>query len=277
MQELFLTTVVIIIIGIAAYFLYNWLYESKDLKSTTDRNRDVELEERFVNLGPYQPKRVQFNDDVDCRYFRSDRVQPPSQTTVEFPKQDTVSLADRIRSKLKRSGIQVAEPEIKPDFTRADIEARIPIGIEAAPKHLIEPSATDTWDSSFGIPLMDPEEKRMFAQRMQANMNKYTHAVDKFAEFRDNRDNVEKAQTTLDPFVTDHRSSSLIGKTIKEIYDEQTAGPRPKPKEVLDRTRTNTYYKDENSMNGAYLEGTRLTGFDGLGDMWQTSQFSNGF
>src|SRR5277367_150470 len=109
---------------------------------------------------------------------------------------------------------------------------------------------------------------------MQQNHKKYEKSVSEFAKYQTDRSTLIQTDTTINPFKPDHRSDQLKGKTVKEIYDTQVAGPRAKPKKIKKKTTNGTTYVDESELNGGAISGTEnLHGFDGIGDSHKTAAF----
>jgi len=91
------------------------------------------------------------------------------------------------------------------------------------------------------------------------------------------RSTIIQTETTINPFRPDHRSKSLRGRAVKDIYDEQVAGPKAKPKRVKKRTQTGVVYENESELNGGIISGTKMYGFDGINDSHKTAAFGNEF
>lgn len=138
----------------------------------------------------------------------------------------------------------------------------------------------DTWDASFGMPLMSQKEQADYFAKMMNNFSKYKEAVGEFYEYVTDQKAVLKTDTTIDPFQpskTPEKYKSLKGKTVGEIYDEQVSGPHAKSKEIRKVTKTETFYEDESDMNGGIIPGTKLFGFDGSSSNKMPASFGNGF
>ena len=253
-NDVFATILILIIIALAAYFLYKYLrndlpinHENQNTKETFNK----------TGIDKDKPKHVRFNRKVDYKYIS------PTRSDIK----------NAVHNKLVQEHF-TRDRDYYPDPQCPD--GNCPSPIDATPTCYDLPTS-ESWDSSFGLPLMEPEEKRVFFAKMQQNWTKYNDSIRDFDKFQNNRDNVEEPKTTIDPFVTDHRSKQLIGKSIKEIYDEQVAGPTAKPMKVLNKTKTNVYYEDEPEMNGGTIRGTSLIGYDGLNGGYESSSFGNGF
>lgn len=141
----------------------------------------------------------------------------------------------------------------------------------------LELDPEETWDASFGLPLMSKEEKKNYFARMQKNHKKYEKSMGEFGQYQMDRSTVIQTDTTINPFKPDHRSDTLKGRRIKDIYDEQVSGPKAKPKKVLKKNKNMTVYENESEMNGGIIEGTNMYGFDGICDDYKTAAFGNEF
>lgn len=129
------------------------------------------------------------------------------------------------------------------------------------------------WDASFGVPLMSSKEKQKFANEMQDEYKKYEKSLGKFTRYRTDKNTIipnEFDKANLD-------SKSLHGKTIKNIYDKYTAGPKAKSKTILKSTPNVLIYDDESEMNGGNIKGTKLHAYDNMNECYQSSSFGNQF
>jgi|SRR5271154_3403186 len=158
-----------------------------------------------------------------------------------------------------------------------DLDDIIPKKYKINPSNLDSVSPEETWDASFGLPLMSKDEKRDYFAQMQKNHKKYENSISDFAKYQMDRSTIIQTETTINPFKPDHRSKSLRGRAVKDIYDEQIAGPKAKPKRVKKRTRTGIVYENESELNGGTISGTKMHGFDGINDSHKTAAFGNEF
>jgi hypothetical protein len=146
------------------------------------------------------------------------------------------------------------------------------------PSNVDQTDPNDTWDSSFGLPLMSADEKRDYFNRMQQNHKKLEKSLGEFTEYQMDRSTVIKTDTSIDPFKPCHHSPSLQDQTIKDIYDSQVSTYKAKPKKVLKTTKSETVYQHESELNGGKINGTKgLHGFDGIGDTFKAASFGNEF
>jgi hypothetical protein len=157
-------------------------------------------------------------------------------------------------------------------------DTMMPNDMHLMPSNYDQTDPNETWDESFGLPLMSKEEKKKFFNKMQQNHKKYEKSISEFAKHQTDRSTIIKTDTTIDPFKPDHRSKKLKGQTIKEIYDAQVAGPKAKPKKIKNRTSTTVVYENESELNGGLLSGTKeLHGYDGINNSHKSADFGNEF
>lgn len=128
-------------------------------------------------------------------------------------------------------------------------------------------NAEETWDSSFGIPLATKVQHQSHANDLIKNHQEYSNSFGKFNSYLTDDSTILKTDITIDPFKPESKSKTS-NRTIKDIYDEQVQGPKPKPKKIKKITKDNVVYENDSEMNGGNVMGTNLTGFDG-------GQFSN--
>ena len=146
------------------------------------------------------------------------------------------------------------------------------------PSNLDQTDPTDTWDSSFGLPLMSAGEKRDYFYKMQENHKKLEKSMGEFTDYQMDRSTVIKTDTSIDPFKPSHHSASLENQTIQDIYDSKVSVYKAKPKKILKKTKSETTYKHESELNGGNINGTKgLHGFDGIGDSFKAASFGNEF
>lgn len=146
------------------------------------------------------------------------------------------------------------------------------------PSNVDQTDPTDTWDSSFGLPLMSAAEKRDYFYKMQENHKKLEKSMGEFTDYQMDRSTVIKTDTSIDPFKPSHHRSSLQDQTIKDIYDSKVSTYKAKPKKILKKTKSETVYQHESELNGGNINGTKgLHGFDGIGDSFKAASFGNEF
>ena len=145
------------------------------------------------------------------------------------------------------------------------------------PSNLVQTDPEAMWDASFGLPLMNKEDKKKFVSKMQKNHKDFQKSLGQFTQYQTDNRTLIKTDITIDPFKPQHQSKSLKGRTVKDIYDQQVAGPKAKPKRIKSRTATTVIYENEAEMNGGKIKGTNLCGFDGTNDGFKSAEFGNEF
>lgn len=145
------------------------------------------------------------------------------------------------------------------------------------PSNLETNDSGDTWDSSFGLPLMSQRERSDYFVKMMDNHKKFDTSMGEFYDYLTDQSTVIKTDVTIDPFKPSVRSGNLKGKAVSDIYDEQVAGPQAKPKKIKFKNEMGTIYADESEMNGGKISGTNLFGFNGYIEQCKPASFGNEF
>lgn len=127
------------------------------------------------------------------------------------------------------------------------------------PVNLVKDNPAEKWDSKFGIPLIKKEEKQNFVKNMQKKHQLYEKSLGQFSKHQTDKCTVIKTDVTIDPFKS---NSETKGRAIKDIYDQQTANPKAKPKKVKKKSDFGVVYEDESEINGGSIKGTNLQAFD---------------
>lgn len=241
--------ILLLLIGIAFLVLYIYYdnIDSTKVKKSTQKK---------INKLP-SPRKVHFNDYVEERYYVND--QPDSDSMPALEPVDNIGANNNILVEIDDDlgtygGDKLNSNNFDPDTKN-----------------------TDTWDSSFGLPLMNPDEKKRFFEKMQQNHKKFGQSMDEFTAYKTDRSTIIKTETTIDPFKPDHRSEFLQGKPISDIYDSQVSTIKAKPKNVKKKTSNQIIYEEESELNGGHINGTSLYGFDGVVDDYKTAAFGNEF
>lgn len=150
-------------------------------------------------------------------------------------------------------------------------------GNDVCPCNLDMTNPEDLWDSNFGLPLMTKDEKNSFVAKMQQNNRDYQKSLGQFTKYQMDDSTLIKTDITIDPFKPEHLSGTLKGRSIREIYDEQVAGPKVIPKKIKSKTFGLTIYENETENNGGHIKGTSLYGYDGINNEPQSAYFGNQF
>lgn len=133
------------------------------------------------------------------------------------------------------------------------------------------------WDSAFGVPLIKNSDKKMFAKKMQKKYRNYEKSLGDFAAYQLDNDSMIKGEFAIDPFDTTDKFTKLTGRSVKDVYDEQVAGPKFKKKTVKYVTDSCVYYEDEDELTGGPLKGTNLSAYNNDGNTYGQAQFNDEF
>lgn len=121
----------------------------------------------------------------------------------------------------------------------------------------------NTWDASFGVPLVNKDERKVHFDRVQKSNKKYEQNMGDFIEYQTDRSAVVEPEFKIDPFKPTKVSNELTSKKIREIYDAQVQTPKAKPKKIKNKSLGVTYYENECENNGGMIRGTHLHGSRG--------------
>ena len=135
----------------------------------------------------------------------------------------------------------------------------------------------DSWDSSFGLPLMSKQEQTDYVARMINNHKKFNGSISEFFEYVTDQGAILKTDITINPFSQANGAKKLRGKTVGEIYDEQVSGPQAVPKKIKRVGSSETYYENESALNGGEFPGTHLRAFDSHAPSCRPASFGNEF
>lgn len=130
----------------------------------------------------------------------------------------------------------------------------------------------EPWDSSFGKPLYTKSEHKIFVEKMQKNMQDYNKCLGDMLKYQTDNNIVIKTDITIDPFNSQKFNNKNKGKTIKDIYDEQVAGPQVVSRKIIRNTDNETYYEDEPLINNE-----KIKGYDELKTNYRSNKFNNEF
>lgn len=271
-QNLIILIGIILVIGIIAYFFYNNDSQINDYKV------DVHIEK--------PEKRVRFSDNVKCNEYNLPSTCSYDSSEVDI--NDILSdISDGGNFSLEKFGPVQGVNQCDRGGNNLGQTNQNPHGDGTLGTNTIVEcnnleNTNDTWDASFGMPLMSAEEKKKYFTQMQKNFGQYTNAINQFTEYQMDQSTIIKTDNTIDPFKPSPQSSSLKGKKISEIYDQQVEGPKFKSKKILKKTNNQTIYANESELNGGHLKGTYLKGnpefgYNKLGDKYKGADFGNEF
>ena len=136
------------------------------------------------------------------------------------------------------------------------------------------------WDAGFGLPLMSKQEKTKFAEKIRQEHDDYTKSLGKFTKYKTDNSTIIKTDVTIDPFKPPkpNRYNPQQGRSIKDIYDEQVAGPKAIQKKIIGKTSSGPIYENEDEMNGGQIKGSKtLFGYDCANDKFKNAVFGDEF
>ena len=135
----------------------------------------------------------------------------------------------------------------------------------------------DSWDASFGLPLVSKNQGKVHFDKMQKSNRKYEQSMSEFSEYQTDRSSIVEPEFKIDPFKPSQKSRALAGQKIKDIYDMQVACPKATPKKIKKVTRNMITYEDDSVNNGGLIPGSNLHGFDGQSNVFGSASFGNEF
>lgn len=257
----------------------------------TNKSMNRPTNNRPTNHNFNKNKKVKFDDNVKYYFYEKD----PKEMLSESPATRAyLGTPMRGREKINVDDIFSTETNYSPVSSKSsssymsDEPSEISIrdylsdrmdylSDKILPGNFEEDNPNDSWDSSFGMPLMTDAAKQKFASKMHQNHKLYQKSLGQFNKYQLDNSTLIKTDVTIDPFKPEKNSKNLKGKTIGQIYDEQVAGPKAIPKKIKTRTPTSIIYENESEMNGGLLKGTNLCGFDGISGSYKTAAFGNEF
>ena len=274
---------ILIVIGVIVYFYHNY----KNMRYIQNEDNTVTLME---NNKKKNNKRVRFNDNVKYNTYRNNSS--ISSTNNFLGNSDnSFNCATKNKSKINVDDILTS---IIPNNCSLDlcnsintntnsensiISDQLPIKkiTNIFPSNFDHTDPEAMWDASFGLSLVNKDEKQIFTDKIKKNHKEYDESLGQFIQYQMDNSSLIKTDITIDPFKPEHKSNRLKGQTIKEIYDQQVAGPKAKPKRIKAKTSNNIIYEDESELNGGTLNGTNLCAFDNTNDIYKMAEFGNEF
>lgn len=232
-------------------------------------------------------KKVRFDDNVKYIYYDKlgpsktsrikTRIKTPYAKTFYDVNSDSSEIdVDEVLSEITNPEKNIPEPNpLKHSVPNEDYSPRSTKHV--LPSNLEFNNPEDKWDSSFGIPLMNPKEQADYFVKMMNNYKKYGTAVGDFYEYQTDNSTLIKSDVFIDPFKPSTKSKNLKGVAVSEIYDESVKGPVAKPKKIKSINGSTVVYEDESEMNGGKIMGTNLSGFNGYAESHRPASFGNEF
>ena len=271
-SSIWLIIFIFIVIGIIAYFYYHYHGDS----SGTEDNKVVLDNQKFIK-NPYKKNMGKVKNKSSCK--------PVNISTLSKFSQDSSSKIniDNVLARMKEKSVSNYPISVSASFTDVPSETikKYHNNIFKCSKMKSHTSSNELdpeaiWNSNFGEPLVSQEEKKLHTSKMEKDHQDYIKSLGKFVKYKTDNGTVIRTDITIDPF-KQKDIKSLNGKTIKDIYDEQVAGPSFVKKKIRGKTKSTIVYDDESEMNGGQLKGTNLYGFDGAPENYKMAKFGNEF
>ncbi len=270
-------------IGVIVYFYYNCK------NSTTSNNSNIKTTDDIsVSTNNKSPKKVRFNDKIKYNTYKknfsdsskidvdsifssrdissasSDSNRSKSPGSVEFDRSKIIN-----RSKSNNSSNSSSSQSVKSNNSLKNNSNVVPYSKD-------DDDGDTIWDAHFGLPLTTKNEKQKYIKQLHKNHDNYQKSLGKFNHYQTDNGTLIQTDVTINPFKPIKSAKSLKGRSIKEIYDQQVAGPKAKPKKIRSISNSGTVYDDELEMNGGKIKGTNMCGFEG-GSEFRPAAFGNEF
>lgn len=290
--NILITIIVLLVIGAFVIGIYYWWTSPEPFSSNTvlkqkkkngshnrrgkrdDKNSSKKQSKEQTEIvdkqtmSPVSERRVRFNNIVNFKTFVKDYSDTPNGQII------TPSYRPRKRRN-NRTRMLSTDSASKSSVQEAELselsELSVVIEDSVQPANLSE--SENTWDSTFGLPLMDSSNKTRLINKLRKNHDNYQKSIGQIAEYQTDRSTVIQTDVTIDPF----KSNSYDGLTVKEIYDKQTEGPRAVPKKISSTIDNLTIYSSESELNGGKLQKSNLGCFNDNQGSYQSAFFSDGF
>lgn len=286
-KNIIILIIALIAIGIIVYFYYHYSNSTDNVIKPKLYKYKLNKRKPFKKSQQKSKKKVRFNDKVEYNIYQNNQNSSMEKESYQdIFDLDSSPSGDLISSPIKSPqsqnsldsldsllfyGINSLSP--KSDIINNGMEIELDSDIMPC-NHL---SPEEKWDAHFGLPLMNKEEKKKYTNKILKDHKLYGNSLGKFTEYQMDRNTINQNETTINPFKPNHQSCQLKNKTIKEIYDEQVAGPKPIPKKIEKITKDGITYQNESELNGGRLKGTYLKAFDNINDPYKNATFGNEF
>lgn len=278
-NSIILVIVILIITWLVVYFYYHCKNETRENLTSLAREQPVSSFISDKQITTNKPltqkhKKVRFNDNVKYNTYKKinvdDILSLQKNENYIYGKSDPE--LDKVKNKLSEMQNKGANRLQTVSISDNSINS-MPLA-----SNLDQSSPGDRWDANFGVPLYTQAEQKKFVEKMQRNMENYAKSLGEMVQYQTDKNTIIQTDTTIDPFKPPVTQRGVYqGRTVKEIYDEQVAGPRAIPKRIKQKTPTTLVYEDESEMNGGIIKGSKLHGFDGIKDGFQSAAFGDGF
>lgn len=273
-NNIYLIIFILIIIAIIVYFYYNGKSIIPSINDTNDNNKI-----HSNNASIKTPKRKQIQSNLK-KILKNNRkkVRFDDKINVFSPNKNKSNTKSKYGSKYNSNKPidvdSIMGKEIDLDEVLSDNKQ---FTSKVMPANLDITDPEQSWYNNFGSPLIGADEKKKFYAKMQKNYKNYEKAMGEFTKYQTDNSTIIKTDVTIDPFKPENRNNKLKGKAIKDIYDEQVAGPKAKPKKIKHQTDTNVIYDNESELNGGLISGSNLCAFDNISDDYKAAAFGNEF
>lgn len=264
-------SIIFIIIILAVTWLVVYFYYHHNNKK---KNNIVSINSSNLPIGNLSKpskrknKKVRFNKEVEYNIYKKidvDDILSPKKNDVNLNNLEGNDIANHLNPK-KPINKQVNRLQVFSDINNSPL-----------PSNLEQNNVNEQWDANFGVPLYTKDEQKKFVHKMQRNMENYARSLGDMVQYQTDKNTIIKTDITIDPFASPiTQKNNFQGRTIKEIYDEQVAGPRVVPKRIKKKTPTTIIYENESDMNGGMID-TNLYGFDGIKDEYKSASFGDEF
>lgn len=262
---------IFIILAIVLYFFYQNI---RSCKSTENYKKTKSMKNKSKNIQAQKTKKkVRFNDDIEYNIYSdkssTDIMVSPYRTSDSICDTNKIDV-DSILSQISSDSIMSNESSVSNGSLHDNN-----ITNKVVPSNLPFENAEDLWHSSFGKPLLSQNEKNKFSEKIKQDHEEYEKCLGQFSKYQMDNNTIIKTDVTIDPFKKSDENK-LKNMSVKDIYDRQVAGPQIKPKNIKKTNNHSTIYEDESEMNGGFIKGTQLHGFDGASD-FKSAAFDNEF
>ncbi|ANB50704.1 hypothetical protein [Powai lake megavirus] len=262
---------IFIILAIVLYFFYQNI---RSCKSTENFKKTKNMKNKSKKIQSQKTKKkVRFNDDIEYNIYSdkssTDIMASPYRTSDSIYDTNKIDV-DIVLSQISSDSVMSNESSISNRSPHDDC-----INNKVVPSNLPFENAEDLWHSSFGKPLLSQNEKNKFSEKIKQDHQEYEKCLGQFSKYQMDNNTIIKTDVTIDPFKKSDENK-LKNIAVKDIYDSQVAGPRIKSKNIKTTNNHSTIYEDESEMNGGYIKGTQLHGFDGTSN-FKSAAFDSEF
>jgi len=269
------TLIFFVIIGVILYVYLNRNTDDSEI-CTSDKKSCLIKPKNKRKRGR---KKVRFDDEPKYHYYdnptKLNSKGAPSSLAKEIrPFQENSIDVDKVLHKNQSSekASEISEEDITSDYYS---DRKPTFNVDASNMEM----QNNNWDSSFGVPLVNKDERKEHFDRVQKSNKRYDKSIGDFISYQTDKSSVVEPEFKIDPFKPSKQMKDLRSKTVREIYDMQVQTPTAKPKKVKNKSLGVTYYEDENENNGGMIKGTHLHGSRGGHhvETYEKASFGNQF